>query len=195
MTRVWSAVKLLSSRGPQGVLGKRRRLAAYNSYGPTETVRRLFASESKQPVGTLIGSDWPADLELRRFMFLDGGLEPVPAGVVGELYVAGAGLARGYLSRAGLTGGAVCGGPVWRCGEPDVPHRGSGAVAVGRGSGVPWARRPAGEDPRLPDRAWRDRGGAAASSCVAQAAVVAREDAPGRSGWWPMWWRPPSGDA
>ena len=40
-------------------------------------------------------------------------------------------------------------------------------------------RRRAGEDPRLPDRAGRDRGGAARHPGVAQAAVIAREDRPG----------------
>ncbi|MGH8964260.1 MAG: amino acid adenylation domain-containing protein, partial [Actinomycetes bacterium] len=74
-----------------------------NMYGITETTvhaswREITASDvagSVSPIGGPL-----ADLG---FFVLDGWLRPVPAGVVGELYVAGAGLAYGYVGRASLT--------------------------------------------------------------------------------------------
>ena len=67
-----------------------------NMYGITETTVHVTYCALDQPTavanaGTPIGRGI-SDL---RVYVLDGGLEPVPAGVAGELYIAGAGLARG----------------------------------------------------------------------------------------------------
>ncbi len=75
-----------------------------NMYGITETTvhvsyARLTAEMVNGSRGSVIGGNI-ADL---RIYVLDSYLQPVAAGVVGELYVAGAGLARGYLKRAGLS--------------------------------------------------------------------------------------------
>jgi amino acid adenylation domain-containing protein len=73
-----------------------------NLYGPTEaTIDALsFAVEGDQePAHLPIGRPQPN----YRVYVLDNGLLPVPVGVAGELYVAGSGLARGYLGRGGLT--------------------------------------------------------------------------------------------
>ena len=75
-----------------------------NMYGITETtVHVSYAPLDRATVtgatASAIGRGIP-DLRVR---VLDAGLDPVPPGAVGELYVAGAGLARGYLSRPGLT--------------------------------------------------------------------------------------------
>ncbi len=89
--------------------GQRDRWAArfgrplFNLYGPTET----SVDSTWWDCGGECGGAPPIGRPIAntRVFVLDGVLRPVPAGVAGELYVAGAGLARGYLGRAGLTAG------------------------------------------------------------------------------------------
>ncbi|MFJ8028860.1 amino acid adenylation domain-containing protein, partial [Streptomyces sp. NPDC096311] len=75
----------------------------HNYYGPTEshviTALTLEGEPAEWPVFPSIG----APVANSQVYVLDGGLLPVPVGVVGELYLAGVQLARGYVNRPGLT--------------------------------------------------------------------------------------------
>ncbi|MFD1815641.1 amino acid adenylation domain-containing protein [Rhodococcus gannanensis] len=71
----------------------------YNLYGPTEyTINTLGAGTGDSDAST-VGTP----IRGTRAHLLDSWLRPVPDGTPGELYIAGIGLARGYLGRPGLT--------------------------------------------------------------------------------------------
>ncbi len=76
----------------------------FNAYGPTEatTNSTLGESDPAEPAAATVVPIGVPDPGTRAYV-LDAGLRPVPPGVVGELYLAGSGLARGYLGRPGLT--------------------------------------------------------------------------------------------
>ncbi|HEX3683072.1 MAG TPA: amino acid adenylation domain-containing protein [Bryobacteraceae bacterium] len=79
------------------------RARLFNEYGPTETVVGCCVYE--------IGRDTPATGSIpvgrpiinTRLYVLDQWMDPVPPGTTGELYIGGAGVARGYLGKPGLT--------------------------------------------------------------------------------------------
>ncbi|WP_344486885.1 amino acid adenylation domain-containing protein, partial [Streptomyces amakusaensis] len=82
-----------------------------NAYGPTEatiyTSHVALDADSTRSTASVIGHPVP-DLRLH---VLDLALRLVPVGVVGELYVSGTGVARGYAGRAALTAGRFVADP------------------------------------------------------------------------------------
>ena len=170
-----------------------------NLYGPTETttfdaaccrIRRA----RRRPVPR---SDRPADRRTPQVYVLDAQLQPVPIGVPGELYIGGAGVARGYLEPARADRRAVrarsvrerrrargCTAPAtWRAGWPTA-RSSSSAASTTRSRSAASASSSARSRPALASTrrvatrsSWRARtrpatSGWSPTSCCAQASAV-----------------------
>lgn len=99
---------------PKALVERHRALlphtALFNEYGPTEgTVWCSVYDCSAEAIGATVPIGRP--IANTRLYILDDHLHPVPIGVAGELYLAGAGLTQGYLNRPELTAGKFIANP------------------------------------------------------------------------------------
>ena len=77
--------------------------ALVNNYGPTENTVVTTSGRIAPNATAAVAPDIGRPIANTKVYILDAKLNPVPAGVVGELYTGGRGLARGYLNRPELT--------------------------------------------------------------------------------------------
>ncbi|MGW0871167.1 amino acid adenylation domain-containing protein [Streptomyces sp. NPDC002740] len=179
LREVWAGGDVVPGGAVRAVMSVNPDLVVVDGYGPTETTvfaaRHRMRAERDVPATVPIGRP----LDGMRAYVLDSALRPVPPGVAGELHLAGAGLARGYLDRPQETAGRFVadpfgapGGRMYRTGDLVRWNDRGELVFLGRA------------DDQLKIRGFRVEPGEieaalARHPAVTRCCVVAREDTPG----------------
>ncbi|GLV86878.1 hypothetical protein Slala03_65670 [Streptomyces lavendulae subsp. lavendulae] len=179
LDEVWTGGDVASPSALQRVLDHCPETVLVHSYGPTETTfashHQRFPLTERVVRGVYLG----AALDNTRVHVLDERLRPVPAGVPGEMYLAGTQVARGYVGRPGLTAErfvadpfAADGGRMYRTG--DLVHWTAGGELrfIGRADGQIKLRGFRIEPGEIEETLARHPG-------VGQVAVVVFEEGPG----------------
>jgi acyl-coenzyme A synthetase/AMP-(fatty) acid ligase len=179
LREVWTSGDVASAAAIRRVLNHSPDLTLVHGYGPTETTVWCSYQPFEPPHPRSVDLTLGVPMNNTRMYVLDEHLRPVPLGGVGELYVAGSHLGRGYISAPGLTATRFVADPVGGAGERMyrtgdlVRWTGRGALTfVGRVDGqvkIRGIRVEPGEIEAV----------LGADPAVGQVAVVPREDRPG----------------
>ncbi|MEU2126424.1 amino acid adenylation domain-containing protein [Nocardia niwae] len=171
--RVLAIGEALPGSVAQRFLRENPRTELFNLYGPTEAAVSVTCHRvgDGDRLSVSIGApEWNC-----RVFVLDGRLRPVPVGVSGELYLAGAQLARGYFGRADLTADRFVANPF----EPGARMYRTGDLVAWNGNGeLEYRGR---TDFQVKIRGFRIELGEIEAALlalpgVAQAAVIAKSD-------------------
>ncbi|MFF3261848.1 amino acid adenylation domain-containing protein [Streptomyces sp. NPDC002932] len=176
---VWAGGDVVPPEAVRRVMDRCPEVTVVNGYGPTETTTFATTHRIHRPLDYAGAIPIGEPLDNHRAYVVDEALGLVPPGTPGELYIAGAGLARGYLGRPGMTAERFVADPF---GEPGTRMYRTGDLVRWNAAGsLEYLGR---ADQQVKLRGFRIELGEietalTAHPSVGQATVVVREDRPG----------------
>ncbi|MFJ6017584.1 amino acid adenylation domain-containing protein [Streptomyces sp. NPDC092952] len=176
---VWAGGDVVPPEAVRRVMDHCPDTTVVNGYGPTETTTFAATHRIHRPLDQAGAIPIGEALDNHRLYVLDEALGLAPPGAPGELYIAGAGLAQGYLNRASLTAERFVADPYGPAGTR--MYRTGDLVRWNREGSLEYLGR---ADQQIKLRGFRIELGEiesalAAHPSVGQATVMVREDRPG----------------